>query len=101
MRENIMSQQTEYLKQAELALAAYADFTSNILTQAELKDADFSTSQAQRFDDTYRVITQYTDVTGLSAAVYVDKASDETFLAIRGTEASDPMDLLTDLINIT
>jgi hypothetical protein len=80
MRENIMSQQIEYLKQAELALAAYADFTSNILTQAELKDADFSTSQAQRFDDTYRVITQYTDLTGLSAAVYVDRLLMKLFL---------------------
>jgi hypothetical protein len=44
---------------------------------------------------------QYTDVTGLSGTVFADKVSGETFLAIRGTEASDLMDLLTDLIDIT
>jgi len=96
-----MSQQIEYLKQAELALAAYADFTSDMLTQAELEDADFSTSQARTFTDTYRLVAQYTDATGLSATIFTDKVSGEAFLAIRGTEASDSMDLLTDLIDIT
>jgi len=95
-----MSRQIEYLKQAELALAAYADFTSNILTQAELKDADFSTSQARQFADTYRVVTQYTDATSLSATVFADKDSQKAFLAIRGTEKDDLRDKLTDLINI-
>ncbi len=42
-----MNQQFEYFKQAELALAAYANFNSDIPAQAELKDADFSTDQAR------------------------------------------------------
>ena len=95
-----MTQQIEYFKQAELVLAAYATFNSDILAQAELKDVNFSTSQARYFADTYRLVTQYTDATGLSATVFTD-ADNKTFLAIRGTEASDPMDLLTDLIDIT
>lgn len=65
------------------------------------QQAEFSINQARNFTDTYYVMIQYTDVTGLSATVFADKVSGETFLAIRGTEASDLMDLLTDLIDIT
>lgn len=96
-----MNQQIEYFKQAELALAAYASFNSDIPAQAELKDVDFSTNQARAFAETYHVVAQHTDVTGLSATVFSDKISGETFLAIRGTEGGDLRDLLTDLINIT
>lgn len=42
-----MSQRNDYSRHAELALVAYANFMSGKLTQAELRDADFSTSQAQ------------------------------------------------------
>lgn len=96
-----MNQQVEYFKQAELALAAYANFNSDIPAQVELKDADFSTNQARTFAETYLVVAQHTDVTGLSATVFSDKVSGETFLALRGTEEDDLRDLLTDLINIT
>ncbi len=96
-----MNQQVEYFKQAELALAAYANFNSDIPAQVELKDADFSTNQARTFAETYLVVAQHTDVTGLSATVFSDKVSGKTFLAICGTEEGNLRDLLMDLINIT
>ncbi len=96
-----MSLKVDYFKQAELALAAYANFNTDKLTQAELRDADFSTSQAQQFADAYRLIAQYADIAGLSAMVLTSRNSQETFLAIRGTEGDDLRDLLTDLIDIT
>ncbi len=95
-----MNQQTEYSKQAELALAAYGDFATQESTRQKLIAAEFSKIQADAFILKYRIVDQYTDITGLSATVFAD-ADNKTFLAIRGTEASDPMDLLTDLINIT
>jgi len=97
-----VSQHTEYFKQAELALAAYANLVTEISNQDELKEAEFSNKQASTFTNTYRVIDQFDDaLTGLSATVFADKVSGEAFLAIRGTEVSDSMDLLTDLIDIT
>lgn len=95
-----MNQHTDYFKQAELALAAYGNFATNEPTRQELVAAEFSAAQADAFILKYQTVTQYTDATGLSATVFAD-ADNNTFLAIRGTEASDPMDLLTDLINIT
>ncbi|WMJ09929.1 calcium-binding protein [Nitrosomonas sp. sh817] len=97
-----MGQQIEYFKQAELALAAYANFTSDIPTQAELRDADFSTSQANIFASTYRIADrQYNDpITGLSATVFIDKVSGETFLAVRGTEINDVRDFATGVFDI-
>lgn len=60
-----MNQQFEYFKLAELALAAYANFNSDISAKAELKDADFSTNQARAFAETSLVVVQHTDVTAI------------------------------------
>lgn len=93
-----MNQQMEYFKQAELALAAYGNFASNIPTLRELEAADFSPSQARAFADTYRVIDQEGDVTGLSATIFANDATGETFPAIRGTEINDSGDLFAGLL---
>ncbi|MXS81831.1 calcium-binding protein [Nitrosomonas oligotropha] len=95
-----MNQQAEYSKQAELALAAYGDFVTQEPARQKLIAAEFSEIQADAFILKYRIVEQYTDITGLSATVLAD-ADNKFFLAIRGIEASDPMDLLTDLIDIT
>lgn len=92
-------------KQAELALAAYSDLSKDMLLGQyidALQDSGegLSESQAKEFASTYRVTDRYFDGTGLSATVFANDATGETFLAIRGTEASDPKDLLTDLIHI-
>ena len=94
-----MNQQTEHFKQAELALAAYGDFASNVPTQRELEATQFSTKQAEAFISTYRVVDQHTDATGLSATVFAD-ADNNTYLAIRGTEASDIRDFATGVFDI-
>ena len=97
-----MSQFVEYFKQAELALASYAqNLISGDPSEFELKKAELSANQARTFAETYHVVAQHNDVTGLSVTVFSDKVSGETFLAIRGTEEGDLRDLLTDLINIT
>lgn len=63
-----MSQFAEYFKQAELAFASYAqNLISGDPSEFELRKAELSASQAHTFAGTYRVVTQYTDVTGLSA----------------------------------
>mgnify|MGYP001143037032 CR=1 FL=1 len=49
----------EYFKQAELALAAYADFVTNIPTQDELTDIGFSDVQVlDSFIPVYPVVDQ-------------------------------------------
>lgn len=99
-----MSQYIEYLKQVELALAAYA---KNLTPESapeliKLEDAGFSTFQANKFIDKYNVVDQHSDSTGLSATVFksTDSNNPQTFLAIRGTEVTDPGDMLTNLVNI-
>ena len=89
-----MSQYSEYFKQAELALAAYGNFTTDIPKQSELTDAGFSTVQARdSLIPTYRVVDQYNDPnTGLSATIFrhtSDVFNTNSFLAIRGTEITD------------
>ena len=104
---------------AELALAAYADFQVNVPSSAELREAGFTASQAEKFIDKYTVVAQFgdgdtyevrdpatgevvevkTNNTGLSATLFKDKAGIH-YLAIRGTEITVG-DLYTDLIDIT
>ncbi|SER25795.1 Ca2+-binding protein, RTX toxin-related [Nitrosomonas sp. Nm51] len=97
-----MSQHVEYFKQAELALASYAkNLTAGIPDRDKLiNDAAFPATQADAFTLRYEVVDQHIDATGLSATVFRDNNTGETYLAIRGTEATDPADLLTDLVNI-
>ncbi|MBS0423622.1 MAG: hypothetical protein JSR71_04150 [Proteobacteria bacterium] len=97
---------SDSFKQAELALTAYSDLDQGMqLGQyiSTLQDGGegLSESQAIKFASTYRVVDRYFDATGLSATIFAKDTTGETFLAIRGTEASDSMDLLTDLIDIT
>ncbi len=88
----------EYFKQAELALAAYASLNTGAPDRAALVFASFSEVQAITFATTYCVVTQYNDpATGLSATVFADKNTEETFLAIRGTEITDPGDIFAGL----
>ncbi|MCC8995955.1 MAG: hypothetical protein LM517_02600 [Nitrosomonas sp.] len=87
-----------YFKQAELALAAYAkNLVAGRPDIEKLRDAEFSDSQALNFANTYRVVTQLPDTTGLSATIFADNLTGETFLAIRGTEITDPNDLFAGL----
>ena len=95
-----MSSSTEFLKQAELALASYAVLSPGEPNQTNLQDSGrgMSIDQASRFALNWRVITQYNHPTnGLSATVFAD-ASGNKYLAIRGTD--DGYDLATDAIDI-
>jgi hypothetical protein len=92
----------EYNKQAELAFAAYArNLVAGAVDELKLRGEGFSISQARNFASTYQVVDQHTDLTGLSATVFKDNNTGETFLTIRGTEITDVGDMLTNLINIT
>jgi len=99
-----MSQHIEYLKQAELALAAYAiDLNPGSEPDlTKLQNAGFSTAQARDpFIPTYRVVDQYNDPnTGLSATIFRhtnDIYNTNSILAIRGTEIDDINDLFAGL----
>jgi Ca2+-binding RTX toxin-like protein len=93
---------TESYKQAELALASYANLTagmSNTDFINALKVADMSAAQAADFSSNWRVVDQYSPVSsGLSATVFEEISSGKRYLAIRGTENSP--DFVTDLIDI-
>ena len=83
-----------YFAQAELALAAYADLTTGEPNKAELKKAGMSDAQATRFASTWRVVTQYTAITGVSATVFQAVTGGQTCLAIRGTDG--PTDIIAN-----
>jgi len=119
-----MSIVTDYFKQSELALAAYATLSSGVPdTQALQQEAvGMSPSQAERFAETWHVVDQYnhteqtpiyddggnltgylTTSNGLSVTVFQKVGTNEKYLAIRGTEATSGADLWTglkDLISI-
>ncbi len=93
-----------YFKQAEFALAAYSNLSPGMAFDnyvEALRDTGkgMSFSQATVFANTYRVVTQHTDATGLSATVFAD-ANNNTYLAVRGTEASDIRDFATGVFDI-
>ena len=92
-----MNQFVDYFKQTELALAAYAKSLEIGHPAIErLQNAEFSGNQARSFADNYNVVGQFDDAaTGLSATVFADKVSGETFLAVRGTEINDVRDFAT------
>ncbi|MEQ1815568.1 MAG: hypothetical protein ABL861_03700 [Nitrosomonas sp.] len=94
-----MSQQVDYYKQAELALAVYGNFATNEPTRQELLAAEFSERQADAFILKYRIVAQHTDATGLSATVFTD-TDNNTFLAVRGTELTDIRDFATGVFDI-
>ncbi|MDD5058568.1 MAG: hypothetical protein PHQ60_11910, partial [Sideroxydans sp.] len=93
----------ELFQQAQLAEATYANLTSAIGNQSELKkaldmatgDGKFSATQAASFATRYQVISQYTapsgmlgltDGTGFSATLFLDTTTGQYTLATRGTE---------------
>lgn len=85
---------TEYLAEAELALAAYANLTSGSYTNA-LQDAGMTSVQANLFASTYTVVDQFSDpLTGVSATVF--QRGTTKYLAIRGTQGVT--DYLADYI---
>lgn len=90
---------SDFVTQAELALAAYASLNIGAPNTTLLEEAGMAVDQAALFAATYSVAAQYTDpATGLSATVFAD-ATGNTYLAIRGTEIT-LQDLLTDVIDI-
>jgi hypothetical protein len=111
-----MSTITEYFKQAELALAAYARLDGIVNLIDPLKEAGMTQSQAEHFARDWRVVEQYngeiiddyidefgnpqqaTILTGLSATVFQEMGSGRRYLAVRGTAGL--ADLLTDLTDI-
>ena len=93
-----MTISSDYLSQAELAFAAYADLTGPVSGhKVALEAAGMTSSQANLFLSTYTALSQYNASNGLSATVFAD-ASGNKYLAIRGTD--DGYDLATDVIDI-
>ena len=62
-----MSQISDYLLQAELALAAYADLFSGTPNTANLQKAGMSLAQANAFALKWSVVDQFNSITGVSA----------------------------------
>ncbi|MHB1619267.1 MAG: alpha/beta hydrolase family protein [Sulfuricella sp.] len=89
-----MSQISEYFRQAELSLAAYADLSTGVPNEDELKKAGMSSTQATRFAATWSVAAHYSDVTGVSATVFQEISTGQKTLAIRGTQGVT--DFITD-----
>jgi hypothetical protein len=105
-----MISSSQLFQQAELSLAAYALLSPGEPNQTNLQDSGqgLSARQAATFAATYSVVAQYNDTateggldTGLSATVFVDNATHQLTLAIRGTELSDSRDLSTDAVMVT
>ncbi|MCB0065833.1 MAG: hypothetical protein KDD77_01710, partial [Caldilineaceae bacterium] len=86
-----MSMIADYFKQAELALAAYANLFSGIAGdefRIALEDGGkgMSPTQAAFFASHWRVIDQSpASPTGFSATVFEEISSGKRYLAIRGT----------------
>lgn len=103
----------DYFVNAQLALAAYSDF-SNGYNDGAVKlalqyrgvlgifEPDFTTTSAQNFVNQFAVIKQFTDSgllgdgSGFSATLFQNKQNNQFSLAIRGTELSSPADLQAD-----
>jgi Ca2+-binding RTX toxin-like protein len=90
-----MTQISELSVQAELSLAAYANLTKGVPSQAELRKAGMSQTQAEHFAAEWSVVDQSTDsASGFSATVF--EKGGQRYLAIRGTEPSDVLDFIAD-----
>lgn len=103
----------DYFLNAQLALAAYSDFSAGYdvgSVKAALTDtgpfgllsSDFTTTSAENFVNQFAVLDQYTDTmwpigSGFSATVLQDKQTNQIYLAIRGTEPLTPADISADL----
>jgi len=88
----------EYFEQSELSLAAYATLIPGIDPFDALTDntVGMSAAQADHFARKWTVIDQYTDTsTGFSATVF--ERDGQRYLAIRGTQPTDVLDLIADI----
>ena len=114
-----MGQQRELFRFAELALAAYAEFSTLFIDEQELRDADLSLPHAKRLKVEWRLVDQfkhttepywtydpetgvpsgpYAESNGCSATVFENVLTHERVLAIRGTD--DVHDIATDVISV-
>ena len=116
-----MTTTIDYLKNAELALAAYATLTPGVPSVDSLVDQGrgMSPAQASAFASKWNVIDQYTHThsevlptyddggnltgyttltssNGLSVTVFEEVATGKRYVAIRGTEFTDIGDLTAD-----
>jgi hypothetical protein len=102
-----MNSITNLFQQAQLAEAAYADFSApGVSTIDALKDKNngggFSIAQADAFTAQWEVVDQYTatglfgltDGTGFSGTVFKNKATGQYTFSLRGT--AGPTDLMAD-----
>ena len=95
-----MSLYSEMFKQAQLALAAYANLSRSGSNADALIGAGLSPTQVIKFEQLWRVVDQYPGPSGLSATVFEEVSTGTRYLAIRGTEASDLNDVWTDIVDI-
>jgi len=94
-----MSTIQELFQQAQLAEAAYADFSQARSLLAALTDdqtgGTFSTAQATAFAARYQVVSQQPNTSsGFSATLFLDKTTNKYIYAVRGTEGFASFDLL-------
>ncbi len=85
-----------YSLQSELAQATYGTFSGRTIRTIELTENNvgMSSSQAAAFVEKWQVVAQSPySITGLSATVFEEINSGAKYLAIRGTEITDPGDL--------
>jgi VCBS repeat-containing protein len=91
---------SEYFKQSELALAAYANHGSITPDIPDLKRVGMSRSQATRFSENWRVAApQFNHTSGLSVTVFEEVSTGKRYLVIRGTN-NDRADVWTDIVDI-
>jgi Ca2+-binding RTX toxin-like protein len=91
----------EYFKQAELALAAYADLSGPVSGySAALEMAGMSAPEAAHFTENWRVVAVHNNpLLDVQAYVFEELATSKQYLAIRGTEG--PGDFIADAILAT
>ncbi|MFA7062048.1 MAG: hypothetical protein WC156_14670 [Pedobacter sp.] len=89
-----MSQQTDfaiYATQAELALAAYADFGKDTPHIENLRRVGMTDSQAEDFLNTWKVVVQINDtITNVSATIFEHISDHSRCLAISRAQPQEP-----------
>lgn len=94
IRENKMSQQTDYATyatQAELALAAYADFGKDTPHIENLRRVGMKDSQAKDFLNSWKVVVQINDtITNVSATIFEHISDCQRCLAISRAQPLEP-----------
>lgn len=96
------SELNTYYQNAQLSMAAYASLSPG-MTPADyvtaLKNQEMPEALATVFASKYTVLSQSApDATGFSATLFLDNATGQKILAVRGT--NDLFDALTDLVDV-